>query len=1000
MLFLGTEKFPDESEYNAFLNAHGGNSNAYTSSENTNYYFDVRHEFLGEMIDRFSSFFTCPLFTASATDREINAVHNENSKNLLSDAWRSSQLVKSLANEKHPFHKFGTGNQATLKDQPLKQSIDVRSNLLAFHRKYYTADRMHLAIIGRESLDQLQELVVNKFAQIRNNTDTPESQSSPVHTINKSMNYPTRVFDSINDQSSNLYHSAVCVVPVKDLRTLTLLFEFPAVYMHYMSKPINLISHLIGHESTGSILALLKSKSLAQSLSCGLYEDSTVFSLMSISIELTEQGLSEVANVISIVFSYINMIKSCTEADWLRIFNEEKSISEMNFAYHSKQSPSNYVSSLAAHLYAYEPEHLLSGQYLYSEFRPELIGRFLELLSTDNMIVKITSKTPSFVERANLVEQWYQTQYFTDRFSDADWALISQPPVIAELQLPKPNNFIATDFTLKFPSSSSETVLNQQPNSVDSTDSSSEQSDALPKVPKLIGTPADVGCSVWWQPDVIFQKPKANFLVRFVSPLASSSPRRAVLTALYLRLLEDALNEYAYNADLAGLSYQLYPTASGMTLITGGYNHQLHVLVKAVVQELHSLVVKPDRLALITEQLTRLYCNWEKQQPYEHAVYSATMSMETQMWSNQEKRAVIGSITADDVTRHVKSMWRYADITTLTHGNMTEQEALDVSKMILKELDCKPLFESQLPDLRVVHFQPGTVYRHHQNVYNSDDLNSAISLMFQIGEDTVEQSARLEVFAQVCKDAVFNQLRTIEQLGYLVWSGTAQHRGVSSFRMILQSGDRNPLTLEARSEAFLSFFRNELVSMTEETFAQHRAAVVAKKSEKDKTLGAETTRHWNEITVNRFQFDRREKEIGAMLMLTKQNIVQFFDQYLSITHGTRAKLAICVFGKGQKFDGSQDVAPVAEPAIEADSMEITTEEEEQPVAAVESAPEASAENEAEHAADAVVHTEKALSSPEERPLPVAPIDPAPVVMIESFAQFKRQMPLFPCFIQN
>ena len=42
MLFLGTEKFPDEAEYNQYLNQHGGMSNAYTSMENTNYYFDVQ----------------------------------------------------------------------------------------------------------------------------------------------------------------------------------------------------------------------------------------------------------------------------------------------------------------------------------------------------------------------------------------------------------------------------------------------------------------------------------------------------------------------------------------------------------------------------------------------------------------------------------------------------------------------------------------------------------------------------------------------------------------------------------------------------------------------------------------------------------------------------------------------------------------------------------------------------------------------------------------------
>jgi insulysin len=45
MLFLGTTKYPKEGEYEAFLNEHGGSSNAYTATEDTNYYFSVRiHE--------------------------------------------------------------------------------------------------------------------------------------------------------------------------------------------------------------------------------------------------------------------------------------------------------------------------------------------------------------------------------------------------------------------------------------------------------------------------------------------------------------------------------------------------------------------------------------------------------------------------------------------------------------------------------------------------------------------------------------------------------------------------------------------------------------------------------------------------------------------------------------------------------------------------------------------------------------------------------------------
>lgn len=52
----------------------GGMSNAYTAEEHTNYFFDVQHEHLEEVLDRFAQFFIAPLFTESATAREMQAV--------------------------------------------------------------------------------------------------------------------------------------------------------------------------------------------------------------------------------------------------------------------------------------------------------------------------------------------------------------------------------------------------------------------------------------------------------------------------------------------------------------------------------------------------------------------------------------------------------------------------------------------------------------------------------------------------------------------------------------------------------------------------------------------------------------------------------------------------------------------------------------------------------------------------------------------------------------
>ena len=96
MLFLGTDKYPDEGSYQQFLSEHGGSSNAFTAFENTNYYFDVTQPNLHDALDRFAQFFLCPCFTESATSRELKAVDSENAKNLQADNWRLMQLYITL----------------------------------------------------------------------------------------------------------------------------------------------------------------------------------------------------------------------------------------------------------------------------------------------------------------------------------------------------------------------------------------------------------------------------------------------------------------------------------------------------------------------------------------------------------------------------------------------------------------------------------------------------------------------------------------------------------------------------------------------------------------------------------------------------------------------------------------------------------------------------------------------------------------------------------------
>jgi len=92
--------------------------------------------------------------------------------------------------------------------------------------------------------------------------------------------------------------------------------------------------------------------------------------------------------------------------------------------------------------------------------------------------------------------------------------------------------------------------------------------------------------------------------------------------------LSDELTEFSYHAEVAGLHYRVQSTNSGVVLMFGGYSHKLPELLQRVVDKLAKPDLLAERFAIQRDNLKRGYSNFFKEQPYQHAVYLASMLLE------------------------------------------------------------------------------------------------------------------------------------------------------------------------------------------------------------------------------------------------------------------------------------------------------------------------------------------------------------------------------------
>ena len=144
MLFMGSESFPEPDGYMNFAAENGGSSNAYTSSEITNYMITIENTAFPEALHRLSEFFSAPILDPGYIQKEKNAVNAEWSMRRESEGRSIYRLQRALLGE-HPANRFTIGNLETLAD---KSDRELHPATIAFFEKYYSANLMSLVLIS------------------------------------------------------------------------------------------------------------------------------------------------------------------------------------------------------------------------------------------------------------------------------------------------------------------------------------------------------------------------------------------------------------------------------------------------------------------------------------------------------------------------------------------------------------------------------------------------------------------------------------------------------------------------------------------------------------------------------------------------------------------------------------------------------------------------------------------------------------------------------------
>ncbi len=691
---------------------------------------------------------------------------------------------------------------------------DNTGALLDFYNKYYAASIMRLAILSNQPLKVQAELVKKYFEEI---PDHPVDLPKIDPEFRKPLKEKYRLLK---------------IKTIQDVRQIGI--EFPTIRLkdHLGSKPASILGTVIGYEGKGSLLSRLKEEGLVLGLSAGGGFSHPSLNTFNVNITLTQKGVDQYERVLERLFAYIGLIRKHGIEEYTYL--ENKAMAEIDFKWKDPDEGMGFVAQHTALMQDYPPEEIETLPYLYRKFDPAAYQALLDTLVPENAMVVLQTND---VE-TDRTERFYGTEYSLLEVGGESFARLSRPRLADEMAYPGRNEFIPYNLQL----------VEEQPHVV--------WDDDLAKV--------------WFKFDNRFMQPRVYLQFRIQTPHAYDTVKNAQLAGLYNMAVQEGLNEIVYPIQIAGLSYSLGSEKEGMLLTIGGYSERVGELLKLVTRSLREIRITPEKFANIKEAVIRGLNNSKLGQAYARGGYYHRLLVLKKQYTEEEALEALEGLTLKDVQDYADKLYNRVHVTGVGHGNWSDQQVRESVGILLGQLQSKPLPEGDRfkEEIDLLHSGERVLF-----TSQVEDNNNSLAYTLQVGEVSFQSQAETSLVASIVESDFFNEMRTNQQLGYIVWSFQQRVEDEVYLRFVIQSANHSPFELNRRVEAWMDGLDGLFAKLSDEEFERHRASQIVSLEKKSDSIAEELGRLYYLATVEKGDFTYKEKLIDAIKSVSKEDIL-------------------------------------------------------------------------------------------------------------------------------
>lgn len=834
MLFLGSKSYPGPEEYQSFITRNGGQTNAGTGYTSTTYMMEVDPPAFAQALRRMADTLANPLLDPVYADKERNAVHAEMESKKHSDGRRLAMLMLSTLNPTHPATRFSGGNLETLSDKPGSRLHD---ELLRFHQTWYSAGIMKGVLYGPQSLDELEALARQELAVIPDRQARVEIPAAP----------------PVTESEKGV---VIGVRPVRETRSLSIDFVLPRELADERTKPLQVVSAVLGTETSHSLVEVLRDKGLALHLSAG--SDGTSLrngATLSLFVQLTTEGDRRRDEVLATIFAYLELLReSGLDAAY---FEQLQRIWNMEFRFAPLASGFEYVASAAERMLRHPVQDVNFGPYRLDYFDREAVGAVLAALRPENArIFQVGPDQP--VDREAF---FYQTPYSVRPVTDADTTRWTALAAGMDLRLPDLNPFLPDDFSL-----------------VPATGGTVPQ--------RLADKP---GLSLWHGQSTIRQEPRAILMTRLQSAHFASTLEQTALQGVLLEVWSQKQAGLRYQAMEAGLDLSVSGDEGIVISISGFSQHQTDLLPR-VLDFLEQEITAEDFEQAKAEQLRGL-ANMEKQGLFGQAMGSMRNLLKVPAWDHRIIAEATKELALQDLNDYLGAVRRDLRFTVFGFGNVRSGDVRDLTRVLAPLIG--PEAGAPLTATRIAPVQ-GVAADYRRDSVLED---SALVELFLDPDPGPHAKARMLLLEGLLSTRFYSRLRTEEQLGYVATSFPvmfAHHAGIG---FGVQSPVQGAAGLADRFESFYFWALAQMRAVTAQEFESVRQGVLASMTKTPDTLGEEFGPLETDLRLGNPLFDGRQRLVQALEEATLAEVVRAYETLVLGPGGTRALIQI----QGSRF---------------------------------------------------------------------------------------------------